>query len=69
VDTEEAKQVFIGDCLIGKAATWSDVHALVRARRIFFINGARGAEGPSSFHLAANAAERAHATVTIPWAG
>ena len=54
----QRKRVFIDDCLIGEAATWREVHVLVKARGIFFINGPRGAEGPSGFYLTGTPVER-----------
>ena len=65
----QRKRVFFDDCLIGEASTWDDVHALLRARRIFFINAPRGAEGPSAFYLTAMAVERRHAEARKPLAG
>ncbi len=47
------KRVFLDDCLIGDAATWSDVRALLKARGILFIGGLRGAEGPTGFYVSA----------------
>jgi len=52
------KRVFIDDCLIGEARTWGEVGELLEARGITFINGPRGAEGPSAFYLAAKPVER-----------
>lgn len=54
----QRKKVFIDDCLIGEAASWGEVHALMKARGIFFISGLRGAEGPSGFYLSGTAVER-----------
>jgi hypothetical protein len=56
----QRKKVFIDDCLIGEAATWREVHALTNARGILFINGPRGAEGPSGFYLTGTPVERPH---------
>jgi hypothetical protein len=65
----ERKNVYIDDCLIGEAATWGEVHALTKARGILFINGPRGAEGPSRFYLAGTRVERLHSTVLRPAIG
>ena len=65
----QRKKVFIDDCLIGEAVTWGEVHALVSARRIFFINEPRGAEGPSAFYLTGTAVERPHIEVWRPAVG
>jgi hypothetical protein len=65
----QRKRVFIDDCLIGEAATWAEAHALVTACRIFFINGPRGAEGPSAFYLTGTAVERRHIEAWRPAAG
>ena len=54
----QRKKVYIDDCLIGEAATWREVHALTKAQGLLFINGPRGAEGPSGFYLAAAPMER-----------
>jgi hypothetical protein len=54
----QRKKVYIDDCLIGEAATWREVHALTKGQGLFFINGPRGAEGPSGFYLAAAPVER-----------
>ena len=54
----QRKKVYIDDCLIGEAATWREVHALTKAQGLFFINGPRGAEGPSGFYLAAVPVDR-----------
>jgi len=47
----QRKRVYIDDCLIGEAATWFEVHALMRAQGLLFINAPRGAEGPCGFYL------------------
>jgi hypothetical protein len=52
------KRVFIDDCVIGEAATWEEVRCLLRARGIWFINAARGAEGPTGFFLTGTAITR-----------
>ena len=52
------KKVYIDDCLIGEAATWVEVHRLVRAQGLLFANAPRGAEGPSAFYLAGTRVER-----------
>ena len=57
----QRKKVYIDDCLIGEATTWGEVHALMKARGILFINGPRGAEGPSGFYLTCMAVERSAA--------
>jgi hypothetical protein len=54
----QRKNVYIGDCLIGEAATWREVHVLTKAQGLFFIHGPRGAEGPSGFYLAAVPVDR-----------
>ena len=59
----QRKNVYIDDCLIGEAATWQEVHALMKACGIFFINGPRGAEGPSGFYLAGTPVERPHSAL------
>jgi hypothetical protein len=65
----QRKRVFIDDCLIGEAATWGEVHALMRARGICFINAPRGAEGPSAFYLTGTSVERSRIEVRRPAAG
>ena len=59
----QRKKVYIDDCLIGEAATWREVHMLVRACGIVFINEPRGAEGPSAFYLTGTPLERSTATL------
>jgi hypothetical protein len=51
------KRVFINDSLIGEAATWEEVRALLKERGIFFIGAPRGAEGPTGFFLTAKPSE------------
>ncbi len=63
------KRVFIDDCLIGEAATWQEVHALMKARRIFFINRPRGAEGPSGFYITGTPVERPTGVLQRPAIG
>ena len=65
----QRKNVYIDDCLIGEAATWGEVHALTKVRGILFINGPRGAEGPSGFYLAATPVERPHSALQRPAIG
>ena len=62
----QRKKVYIDDCLIGEAATWREVHALTKAQGLLFINGPRGAEGPSGFYLAAAPMERSLAGLRKP---
>ena len=65
----QRKNVFIDDCLIGEAVTWGEVHALMKSRGIFFINGPRGAEGPSGFYLAGTLVERPRNASRTPAVG
>ena len=62
----QRKKVYIDDCLIGEAATWREVHALTKAQGLLFINGPRGAEGPTGFYLAAAPVERSAIRVRNP---
>ena len=65
----QRKNVFIDDCLIGKAATWRQLNALMKSRGIFFINGPRGAEGLSGFYLAGTLVERPRSGSRTPAVG
>ncbi len=65
----QRKHVYIDDCLIGQAATWAEVHTLAKARGIFFINGPRGAEGPTAFYLTGTPVNRARGVLRRPALG
>jgi hypothetical protein len=65
----QRKNVYIDDCFIGRAATWGEVHTLIKSRGIFFINGPQSAEGPSTFHLTARAVERPRRVLQTPGVG
>lgn len=65
----QRKRVFIDDCLVGEAATWREVHSLIKARGVFFINAPRGAEGPSAFFLSGTPVERPRIDAWRPAAG
>ena len=45
------KTVHVNDVPIGQASTWDEVHALLRAKGIWFLGKAGIAEGPTGFFL------------------
>ena len=65
----QRKKVFIDDCLIGEAATWAEVHTLMKSHRIFFINRPRGAEKPSGFYVTGTPVERPPSALQRPAIG
>ena len=65
----QRKNVYIDDCLIGEAATWGEVYALIKSRGIFFISRPRGAEGPSAFHVTGTPVERPPSALQRPAVG
>jgi hypothetical protein len=65
----QRKNVYIDDCLIGEAATWGEVHTLMKSRGIFFINRPSGAEGPSGFYVTGLPVECPHSALQRPAVG
>jgi hypothetical protein len=65
----QRKNVYFDDYLIGEATTWREVHTLMKVCGILFINGPRGAEGPSGFYLTGTPVERSATRLPIPAVG
>jgi hypothetical protein len=62
----QRKNVYIDDCLIGEASTWSEAHTLMKAKGLLFANKPRGAEGPSGFYLTGTLVERSGTALRRP---
>jgi hypothetical protein len=54
----QPKTVHVCDVPIGQASTWEEVHALLRAKGIWFLGKPVAAEGPTAFFLEGTARDR-----------
>ena len=56
--TMRPKTVYVSDVPIGRALTWDEVHALLRAKGIWFLGEPGAAEGHTGFFLEGTAARQ-----------
>ena len=47
----ELKRVYLNDAMIGEASSWTEVHELLKAKRVVFAGKPGTAEGPTCFYV------------------
>jgi hypothetical protein len=47
----ELKKVYLNDAMIGEASSWTEVHELLKAKRVVFAGKPSTAEGPTCFYV------------------
>jgi hypothetical protein len=47
----EFKKVYLNDAMIGEASSWTEVHELLKSKRVVFAGKPGTAEGPTCFYV------------------